>query len=351
VLDLEGCDISDIGYVGNLLHLRYLELRYHGIYELPMEIGNLQLLQTMDISGTNIKELPSSVVWLKSLMCLCIHEYMKLPSQISNLTSLEVLVGAAVAGNFNHHLVKELGHLTKLRLLQFTCKKDLDESMCKALVESLNKLHKLEILDVYVDNEYVDLMSEGWVPPQQLRRFSSMAICSSFLALPAWVNPYSLHVLSCLRISLHEVTLQAIQIVGMLPALRYLELWGPYKVSGVEVFVVTPDSFPCATECLFNLIPAVPSVFPRGAAPRLRKLQFSYPAMWISRGDDLGMGHLPSLENVEVQLYPCGATDAEVTEAYAALRAAADDHPNRPSLEISKDFYNWSKSESDDEIY
>jgi hypothetical protein len=63
------------------------------------------------------------------------------------------------------------------------------------------------------------------------------------------------------------------------------------------------------------------------------------------------MGHLPSLENVEVQLYPCGATDAEVTEAYAALRAAADNHPNRPSLEISKDFYNWSKSESDDEIY
>jgi hypothetical protein len=114
VLDLEGCDISDIGYGGNLLHLRYLELRYHGIYELPMEIGNLQLLQTMDISGTNIKELPSSVVWLKSLMCLCIHEYMKLPSQISNLTSLEVLVGAAVAGNFNHHLVKELGHLTRL---------------------------------------------------------------------------------------------------------------------------------------------------------------------------------------------------------------------------------------------
>jgi Leucine-rich repeat (LRR) protein len=51
VLDLEGCDISDIGYVGNLLHLRYLELRYDGIYELPMEIGNLQLLQTMDISG------------------------------------------------------------------------------------------------------------------------------------------------------------------------------------------------------------------------------------------------------------------------------------------------------------
>jgi hypothetical protein len=89
---------------------------------------------------------------------------MKLPPGIGNLTSLEVLVGPAVACNFNHHLAKELGHLTKLRVLQFEWG-DSDGSLSKALVESLNNLHKLEIIYIYAAGGHVDLMSEGWAPP------------------------------------------------------------------------------------------------------------------------------------------------------------------------------------------
>jgi hypothetical protein len=70
VLDLEGCTISDIGFVENLLHLRYLGLKGTNVMVLPREIGKLRFLQTLDVRHTSITELPSSIVWLKYLMCL-----------------------------------------------------------------------------------------------------------------------------------------------------------------------------------------------------------------------------------------------------------------------------------------
>lgn len=99
--------------------------------------------------------------------------------------------------------------------------------------------------------------------------------------------------------------------------------------------VLTPYSFPSVTECRLVYVAAMPSKFPRGAAPRLKLLLFTLPAMWASRGDfDLGLGHFPSLENVEVLLMEEGATRAEVKKAHAALSAACCDHPNRPKLLI-----------------
>jgi disease resistance protein RPM1 len=124
----------------------------------------------------------------------------------------------------------------------------------------------------------------------------------------------------------------------MLPALRYLRLYNDNKVSGedaVDMSVVTADAFPCTTECRFVCITAVPSIFPQGAARKLKYLKFAFPAMWIARNNfALGMRHLSSLETTRVYLSCEGATDVEVKEANAALRAAVDDHPNHPKLKI-----------------
>uniref|UniRef100_A0ACD5XCV8 Uncharacterized protein n=1 Tax=Avena sativa TaxID=4498 RepID=A0ACD5XCV8_AVESA len=349
VLDLEYCPVLHSACMGNLLQLRYLGLNHGGFKDLPVEIGKLKLLQTLDIKGTSIKNLPSSVVQLRRLMCLHVGMHMNLPYGICNLTSLEVLCGVTVgkisSWNSNCHLAKELGHLTKLRVLRFQWGQ-LDESLCEALVESLNNLHNLEILDSSVAlncRPHVDLMSGGWVPPLKLRSLCFDVAHCSFLTLPAWINPSSLHAISRLIISLEKVRPEDVQIVGMLPALRYLHIWGGRggtKVLGVDVvemFVVSPDSFQCATDCYFNRFTVAPSMFPRGAAPKLKRLQFTFSARWIARGDfDLGMGHLPSLEYVSASVYKDGATDTEVKEAKAALVAAANAHPNRPILHMYK---------------
>ena len=173
MLDLQGFTISDPGLVMNLLHLRYLRLVPGYVKELPMEIGKLQFLQTLDLRrAPDIKELPLSIVRLRYLMCLYVHADIKLPSGVGDLTSLEVLDGMVVGqlGNFNRDIGKELGHLTRLSVLRFKWR-CIDDIMDKALVESLSNLQRLQILDICADGgRQVDLMREGWVPPTQLRR-------------------------------------------------------------------------------------------------------------------------------------------------------------------------------------
>jgi Leucine-rich repeat (LRR) protein len=71
VLDLE--DTSDLvdhhlKHIGKLLHLRYLSLRGCGdIYHLPDSLGDLRLLETLDVKGTKITKLPKSTTKLKKL--------------------------------------------------------------------------------------------------------------------------------------------------------------------------------------------------------------------------------------------------------------------------------------------
>uniref|UniRef100_A0ACD5WKT6 Uncharacterized protein n=1 Tax=Avena sativa TaxID=4498 RepID=A0ACD5WKT6_AVESA len=337
VLDLEGCDISYVGYVTDLLHLRYLGLKYTKVKHLPEEIGKLQFLQTLDIRGTHIVSVPASVVCLRRLMCLYIERVMKLPPGIGSVTSLEVLLEVQISDSsqLKSHFVKELGHLTNLRVLQLELT-ELDESMSEVFMESLRNLQKLESLYIY--SRCVDLMREGWVPPVQLRRLEiQYPFGPFFLTLPTWISPSSLPLLSFLCILVDKVRPEDIQILGMLPALRYLRLRADsIGVDAAEMHAVTAGAYPCATKCYFDRNTAVfPSIFARGAAPRLKHLRFEFRAEWISRGDiDLGTWHLPSLEEVEVALYRSRATHEEVKEAIAVLKAAAAEHPNRPGLRI-----------------
>nr|UBY07128.1 NBS-LRR disease resistance protein [Dasypyrum villosum] len=298
-------DISSSTHVG---FGRYLGLKDTHVKNLPMEIGKLQFLLILDLRGTKIEALPSSVVQLRRLMCLYVDYGMKLPSGIGNLTSLEVL-GNLGLSDVDLDFVKELGHLTKLRVLRLDCD-GFDESLGKALEESISNMYKLESLDVYVFRGRINCPSEDWVPPPQLRRLSFRSSQSWFKTLPSWINPSSLPLLSYLDITVFKF--EAGEDVVEMPVLS----------SGAL--------FPCATECYFRFIGAVPSMFPLGAAPRLKRLWFSFPAKWISRENiDLGMRHLPSLQQVDVQVRV-----AEVAEANAAVRAAAEDHPNRPVLDI-----------------
>nr|UBY06978.1 NBS-LRR disease resistance protein [Dasypyrum villosum] len=340
VLDLEGCDVSDVGYVGNLLHLRYLGLKDTHVKNLPMEIGKLQFLLILDLRGTiRIKALPSSVVQLRRLMCLYVDSGMKLPSGVGNLTSLEVLENLGLS-DVDLDFVKELGHLTKLRVLQLSICDDFDESPGKAFEQSISNIHKLDNLELYVNRGLINCLSKDWVPPPPLRRLAFRSIFSWFETLPSWINPSSLPLLSYLNITVFKVRSEDIQLLGMLPALCVLWL-GDYSrfLAGedvVEMPVLSSGAlFPCATECYFRGIGVVPSMFPRGAAPRLKHLHFSFPAKWISRENiDLGMRHLPSLQKVEVDFIKEGASEQEVNEPKAALWDAAKDHPNCPVLDI-----------------
>ncbi|CAM0942750.1 unnamed protein product [Alopecurus aequalis] len=357
VLDLEGSGYifrqgGDSGYdggkidlkcVGYLLHLRYLRLSQVLIDELPTDIGKLRFLETLDTRGTGIKELPSSIVRLIRLMFLNVGMDAKLPVGMGKLTSLEELT---LLGAFNPDMMKELIHLTQLRVLAIRWEESSVE-LQKALVDSLGNLQKLQSLDIYFEAPGIDSLLEGFVPSPQLRRFKSKG-SSGFLTLPAWINSSSLPLLSRLEIWVGEVRPEDIQVLGMLPALRSLFLAARVNIQEQEQrlggFVGTADAFPCATECKFFHFPTVPSMFPRGAMPKVQSLEFSSLVGLLAGGRlDLGMGHLPSLEHVKATLWRADASHEEVKEVEAALRLAADAHPNCPRI----DFHRWDYRLSD----
>ncbi|KAM3405751.1 hypothetical protein ACQJBY_000017 [Aegilops geniculata] len=342
VLDLEGCDLwknrhhIDLRYIENLLHLRYLGLRYTFVSELPVEIGKLQFLETLDLAenyGSSLAAIPSSVVRLRRLICLTAANAV-LPVGIGNLKSLEELTGTLVD-------MKELGELVKLRVL-FLYWNGNDESMCNSLVLSLGKLQKMQSLTIYgVGDASYDVSWDGWVPTPQLR-YLCFTGCTR--TLPRWVNSSSFPLLSSMTISVDRVRPEVdIQILGTLHALRSLSLWtNKAQHSHVETFVVGADTFPCLRECSFFGFLTGPSIFPRGAMPRLEFLRFSARASDIAGGDlDVGMGHLPSLQLVQVGLWleRGRSSDKCKEEADVVLRHAADIHPNRPTLYTYKDDY------------
>ena len=70
VLDLGGCWVIQdhhLASIDTLFHLKYLRLSSGSITKLPEKIGELQYLQTLDVRGTNIEELPSTITKLQRL--------------------------------------------------------------------------------------------------------------------------------------------------------------------------------------------------------------------------------------------------------------------------------------------
>ncbi|KAG2559362.1 disease resistance protein RGA5-like [Panicum virgatum] len=277
VLDLQYCNLTEypsLRFVVNLFHLRYLSLADTGYSgELPVEVAKLQFLETLLLYGTEIEELPSSIVGLTQLMFLSVGDCTSLPNGLRYLTSLEMLRIVTVESACT---AEELGHLTQLRHLTvyLTAGKESrwDENMCAALVGSLGKLHKIQYLSVYSDDVAVNL--DGSV--ESLGNLSYLRIYRT-TSLPTWIRPAILLHLSSLQIIVDQVRREDIQVLGRLQALRYLhlsvdELYDDIQV--LERFMVSPDSFPCAIRCRFYNLSILPSTFPPGAMPRLEDFRF-----------------------------------------------------------------------------
>ncbi|XBI97077.1 hypothetical protein VPH35_033278 [Triticum aestivum] len=341
VLDLEGCDLRknpgvDLRHVENMLHLRYLGLRCTKVGKLPMEIGKLQFLQTLDLQLTNSKELPSSVVQLRQLVCLILDSDMSLPKGFCNLTCLEQLMGQNT-GFLSEETAKELGHLCRLRELAFRLDSDNSEGAVeasKALVGSLAKLHKLESLEISVTGRWFENFMTAWVPSQNLQR---LRLYGCFWSLPTWICSSSLPLLSYLDLTANEVRSGDIQILGMLLALRYVSLNTGYAPVVVEKLVLSAGAFPEARVCLFHRIVLVNPTFQQGAMPMVQRLRFGVQVKdIISRDFDLSIGNLPSLRQVRIDLLGDKLKPEHFSQAVEALRRVAEGHPKSPTLRADK---------------
>lgn len=358
VLDLRGCELKDLaslGFVGSLSYLRYLAIKrafVGGTDRLPtIEIGKLLFLQTLDLSETMVRDLPSSIIGLRQLMCLRAGGGdirvgpTTLPYGLKNLTSLEVLEKATVKSKC---IAEELGYLTQLRVLDVgIVTKELLEDGIKALVVSVGKLKRLESLKIYTEGERVYLDGSMDEPLGNLQRL----LISDVMVLPSWIKAVSLPVLSDLFIVVETERREDIQVLGTLPCLRHLN----FQVTSIpeqalDRCLVGPDAFPCVesfefTDYWLSKGNIVPSIFPRGAMPRLQHLRFPITLKHFRRGvglysvdDDLGLAHLPSLRTVTATILGTTEVSQELVKSVQEkLEHEASVHPNKPSI-ILKDW-------------
>ncbi|WVZ50570.1 hypothetical protein U9M48_001812 [Paspalum notatum var. saurae] len=359
-------DYSDyeLKLLGYLFHLRYLGLRFGSLKTLPEEIGNLRFLQTLDVgcfgnlqflqtldvgcfgkSFASLYFLPSTVYQLrqlKSLNCSC---YTVLINEIGSLTSLEALSVTATCSSTDA-IMEGLGRLTELRVLSITLYIEWNERWEKSFVECLSKLKKLRSISMWLGCYYYDLNLDGWVTPRYLCKLDTFINTSAdgFLPkLPAWImKHYSLLVdLSVISIQVKELQREDLEGLGRLPALRVLHLKVyPKGYAIIGGFAFGTGSFRCLVQykLLYANIGAV--VFQSGAMPKLTRLEFRCPVREtreMAGGDggfDLGLGNLPSLQHVEVDMENEGASEEEAMETKAALLHAVEIHPNHPTLKM-----------------
>jgi disease resistance protein RPM1 len=365
VLDLRDCrleGLASLGFVGILSHLRYLALSSarHEDDQLPIEIGKLQFLQTLDLSLTAVKELPSSVTGLKQLMCLrggtnCYGECTRMPDGLKKLTSLEVLEVATVGSKC---IAEELGHLIQLRVLVVKVrlyKSDGYESLdfdyesedwkacSNALLKSLGRLKKIESLHIDCAANLID--PEGSL--QSLGNLTWLRMKIS-ITVPKWIGPAWLPTLSYLHMVVHFEQREDIRVLGTLPCLRHLQ----FRVRNggdqqKERSVLGPDAFPCLVFCEFLVSGrgVVPSMFPQGAMSRLQEFVSEIDLKDFCSGgqftidDDLALDHLPSLRSVFVRLAAASEeydTSPAVGRAREKLKHEAAVHPNHPHTQVER---------------
>ncbi|TVU13710.1 hypothetical protein EJB05_37130, partial [Eragrostis curvula] len=302
VLDMEGCNLQDhnLSYIGRLVQLRFLGLRgtrYDG--ELPKDLGKLQFLQTLDLTGTNVQELSASIIQLKRLMILRLDWDTRLRSGIFwNLTTLEELSRVKFIESTN--FVEDLGGLTNLRELHIDLRA-MDQSSMETLVPALCCMQKLRKLSIDA-NSVINM--EDWAPPQ------------------------------CLLVRQQDV-----DALGQLPSLEILKL-DNYKVATGETLTVRSGMFPRLTIWVSRSKSIVP-VFRPGSAPRLRNISFCFSVremMDAWNGSlDFGLENLGCLESFTAIVHHKDATEQEREAVVEGLRRARDSNPNGATFDV------WSR--------
>jgi hypothetical protein len=161
-LDLSGCakmgnlHMKDIC---NLLNLRFLCIKGTSITDIPKEIGNLHLLQVLDIrSCRSLKKLPSTFVQLTELMLLdmlnnIVCEVPTLMSSLSSMSSLSITVGT-----LRDEYIQVLGSIPSLSELYIQVEQPMQSRNKRLVIDHTSKFLCLRRLTIRSPKSEMELL-------------------------------------------------------------------------------------------------------------------------------------------------------------------------------------------------
>ncbi|PUZ50335.1 hypothetical protein GQ55_6G051600 [Panicum hallii var. hallii] len=359
LLDLGDCwgiENHHLASIETLFHLKYLRISSGSIYKLPEKIGELKYLQTLDVQGTSIEELPSTITKLQRLAHLYVNWDIRFPDGvIGQMHSLEEMREYGVQSYEQGKSLQEFSKLTKLRTLKirwYFNSLEGSEGLRQAegfhsyvgtLLSSCN-LYNLYITDCYQDDNY-PLSLDSWHPaaPCSLRKLC-IKTCPIY-KVPNWMASLGnlvvlkLQYMFCLRP-------EDVEILEAIPGLLFLKLVtiggtnGRITVHGRNRFrslkYLYLGIYHCGTALEFQV----------GSMPKLEHVKLMFPAHkreCLNGASDLGIQHLSALSKVEVQIWGnCrydtnynpteDENDGAVRWIASAINGAIMTHPNHPTI-------------------
>jgi len=170
---LEGCDYSGTHLppeIGQLQNLQTLNLSLYSLTHLPPEIGQLQNLQTLNLSLNELTHLPPEIGQLQNLQTLNLSLYSltHLPPEIGQLQNLQTL---NLSLSSLTHLPPEIGQLQNLQTLNL-----MSLSRLTHLPPEIGQLQNLQTLKV--DGDGTSGSSLAHLPPEigQLQNLQTLRI-------------------------------------------------------------------------------------------------------------------------------------------------------------------------------
>jgi disease resistance protein RPM1 len=310
VLDLEGCKglgRKHLSCISRMYLLRFLSLKSTDIKEMPLRIGDLEHLQTLDVRQTNLNDLPKTVKKLEKLEHLLFSGKGEswtgwmLPQGIHKMKALRQVNKAVI---HDHAVAEEIGELDQLQELAIyvdTRETGIDqEKVAEKLACSLSKMYSLRWLDMgnfgcdrWPFIPIMHFLHQVESPPRLLRY---LRICGCINKLPDWLQSLT----DLVEFDIGWTYLNGVQLFSVLcklPSLQKLYL-GPYFIrKGEDMVARSNQSFPELKELTLGYSPEVPPVyiFEEGSMPKLETL-----AVYI--GDQpkeiVGIQHLTNLKEV-----------------------------------------------------